>query len=150
MSETRLVVRHERGCPWAGKGHSDAARRVRDTYGLHRTAGLDNSLGRWFAAALADGETDGNLYSSKAEAIAHQHHNESYYTYIQVTMANMNLCSAEVMIDLARRLYDKGLRMSDPGVAKRDVITRMNFEDMTAYLRGKPTNVIFDEKGEYQ
>jgi len=140
---------HDRGCPRVGHGHTDAAKRVYDTYNLHKMAGLDNSLGRWFAAALADGSTDGNLYDSKASAIAHQHHNENYYTYIHVTMARMTVCTAEVMIDLARRLYDKGLRMTDPGVSKRDVITRMNFEDQTAYLRDRPTNIIFDEKGEY-
>lgn len=136
-----VIVKHDTGCPNVGSGHSDAAKRVYDTYHLHRTADLYGGLGKWFASALADGSSDGSLYDSKSDAIKHQHHNENYYTFIQISMENLTVCAAEVMLSLARRLYDAGLRMTDPEVAKRDVIKRASQEDQLAMVRGWPTNL---------
>jgi hypothetical protein len=140
-----VLVRHDKGCPNAGLAHSDAAKRVYDTYHLHRTADLYGSLGKWFASALADGTSDNVLYDSKSEAIRHQHHNENYYTYIQVTQANMTVCSAEVMLKIARTLYNKGWRMTDPGTARRDPIKRMSTEDMLDLMRGQAGNWKLEE-----
>jgi hypothetical protein len=128
-----VLVKHDRGCPMAGMGHSDAAMRVYDTYHLHRTADLYGAIGKWFASALNDGTSDGILYDSKSQAISHQHHNEIYYTYIQVTYANMTVCSAEVMLSVARRLYDAGMRITDPDNARREPIKRTSIEDQNAF-----------------
>lgn len=138
---TVLVV-HDRGCPLKGMGHSEAAKRVYDTYHLHRTADIHNAVGNWFAAALADGTSDGHLYPSKSSAILHQHHNEMYYTYIQITPANMSVCAAEAMLTVARKLYDKGFRITDPEDMRREPIKRVSVEDQNAFAyRGLATNL---------
>jgi hypothetical protein len=123
--------------------HSDAAKRVYDTYHLHRTADLHGGLGKWFACALNDGATDGVLYENKSDAIRHQHHNEQYYAFIQVTYANMTRCTAEVFLKVNRRLYDAGIRMADPAAkgGGKELIRRASTEDQLAYLRGKSQNV---------
>lgn len=137
-----VLVKHDAGCPAKGMGHDDAAQRIYDTYHLHRTADLFGAQGKWFAAALNDGTTDGQLYDNKAAAIAHQHHNENYYTFIQITPANMSVCSAAAMLAIARRLYDAGLRMTDPGVARREPIKRLSTEDQMAFVtRGIATGL---------
>jgi hypothetical protein len=117
----------------AGLGHSDAAKRIYDTYHLHRTADLYGAVGKWIACALNDGTSDGTLYPSKKSAILHQHHNEQYYTYIQITPANMTVCSAEVMLTIARKLYDKGFRITDPDDMRREPIKRTALEDQNAF-----------------
>jgi hypothetical protein len=140
-----VLVQHDKGCPNVGLGHSDAAKRVYDTYHLHRTADIYGAIGKWFAAALADGTTDNEIYDSKAEAIRFQGHNENFYTFIQITQANMTVCSAEVMLTIARRLYDKGWRITDPGTARRDPIKRMSTEDMIDLMRGHEVNWKLEE-----
>lgn len=117
-----------------GQGHTDAAQRVYDTYHLHRTADIHNAVGNWFAAALSDGRSDGQIYPSKKAAIRHQHHNEMYYTYIQITPANMSVCAAEAMLTVARRMYDAGFRMTDPDDQRREPIIRSSAEDQFAFV----------------
>ena len=137
-----VLVRHDRGCPMVGKGHTDAAQRVFDTYHLHRTADIHGSVGSWFAAALSDGTSDGHIYPSKKSAISHQHHQEMYYTYIQITPANMSVCAAEAMLTVARRMYDAGFRMTDPDDSRREPIIRSAAEDQFAFAyRGLSTGL---------
>lgn len=125
-----------------GKGHSDAAKRLYDDYHLHRSADLHGAIGQWFASALSDGSSDGYLYPSKRAAILHQHHNEMYYTYTQITPANMTVCSAEAMLTVARKLYDVGLKMTDPEDMRREPIKRSAIEDQNAFAyRGLSTNL---------
>ena len=142
------LVRHDQGCPKIGMGHSDEAMRVWEAYHLHRTADLHGSLGKWIACALQDGRHDNQLYDSKRDAVTHQHHNEQYYTFIQITRANMSVCAAEVMLDLARRMYSKGIRMTDPDHASggRDVIRRLTTEDQVAMSKGRITGLILPSK----
>lgn len=129
------------------RGHSDAAKRLSDTYNLHRIAadvtGVEN-IGKWFAAALADGTSDGVLYDDKRSCVQHQKHNESLYTFIRIVPHTMSVCEAEVMLSTARRLYDKGLRMADPGHRHggQDVIKRLTVEDQLAWARGAVQNLI--------
>lgn len=137
-----VLVRHDRGCPFVGMGHSEASKRVNDTYNLHRTADVHGAIGGWFAAALSDGTSDGQLYPSKKSAIRHQHHNEMYYTYIQITPANMTVCAAEAMLTVARKMYDAGFRMTDPDDMRREPIKRSTVEDQMAFAyRGLATNL---------
>lgn len=132
-------------CPRNGMpDHTDAAKKIYDTYHLHRTADYYNALGKWFACALNDGSTDGVLYDSKSDCIRHQHHNEMYYAFIQITPANMTPCSAEIFLGITRRMYDAGFRMADPDDRKgggHQLITRSSVEDQLAYLRGKSQNL---------
>jgi hypothetical protein len=134
---------HQVHCPFENRtpeGHSDAAKRVSDIYSLHRVADPYGNIGSWFAAALADGTSDMVLYDSKQSAISHQHHNENYYTFIQVVPAMMTPCETEVMLKIARMLYDKGNRQTD-GNSKRELIRRLGWEDQVALSKGVVTNV---------
>lgn len=137
---------HAAGC-CATKDHSDAAKKVSDTYNLHRIAG--DTLGiqanrKWFACALQDGESDGVLYDSKSDAIRHQHHNEQWYTFICIGPHSMTPCEAEVMLSVARRAYDKGMRLADPDdrTGGRELIKRTTIEDMRALAGGRATSLI--------
>ena len=139
-----VLVRHDKGCPNMGMGHTDAAKRIHDFYQLHRTADLYGTLGKWFAAALADGTNDGTLYDSKRDAVIHQHHNEQFDTYIQIVRADRTICSAEFTGNVARRLYDRGARWADPDDKHggKDVIKRLMIEDQMAQARGMSGNLI--------
>lgn len=135
-------MKHDSQCPRKDREHSDAAKRVYDNYHLHRTVDLHAALGKWIACALNDGASDGVLYESKSDAISHQHHNEEYYAFVQITYANMTLCTAETFLVINRRLYDAGIRIAD-NPKGREVIRRSSTEDQLAYLRGVSQNVTF-------
>lgn len=130
-----VLVKHDGGCPTKGLGHSDAAQRIYDAYHLHRTADIYGAIGKWIACALNDGRSDGVAYASRKEAILHQHHNEMYYTYLQITPANLTVCAAETMLSIARRMYDAGLRITDPVDARREPIKRVSAEDENAFAQ---------------
>jgi hypothetical protein len=95
-------------------GHSDGAKRVSDTYRLHRAADVHGAIGHWFAVRLADGTGDNVLYPSKAEAIAHQSGDYNWYAYIQVVPSDMSPCDAETFLRTQRKLYDAGIQWADP------------------------------------
>lgn len=135
------MTQHE---PWCkAPAHSDAAKRMSDTYNLHRLAGGLASVGKWFAAKLEDGRTDNVLYDSKLDCVRHQGHNERYYTFIKIAPNSMNQCEGEVMLTTARKLYDKGMRMADPDHKHggMDLITRLTVEDQLQQARGVVTNL---------
>ncbi len=127
--------------------HEDAAKRIADTYSLHRiaadTLGLTN-IGKFFAAALADGTTDGVLYDTKQDAVSHQKHNEQFYTFIKIGPWHMTACDAAVMLKVSRSAYDKGLRLADPQSRSggRELIKRATIEDMRSLASGKASNLI--------
>lgn len=125
---------HDIGCPSKAKEHSDAAKRISDTYNLHRVAKGHDAIGYWFACALQDGTSDNVLYDSKPDAISHQHNRENYYTFIQIVPTGMSICDAAIMLDVARRIYDKGGRMSD-GYSRHELIRRLSREDQFAQIR---------------
>lgn len=135
---------HQAWCQQKVMGHSDAAKRVADTYNLHRIGLEYDAIGKWFACALSDGRSDNVAYDSKRDAIIHQHHNEQYYTFIKIGPPTMDECEAEVMLKTARSLHDKGIRMTDPDETHggREVIKRLTVEDQLAQARGFNTNLI--------
>lgn len=128
---------HVPRCPTAAFGHSDAAKRVADEYNLHRVANPVDSIRKWIAFRLEDGGTDHILYDSKSECVRHQHHNESRMMFICVAPTTMNVCDAEIMLAMHRRMYENGVRLTDPDDVRggRDVIRRAAREDMKAQLR---------------
>lgn len=138
---------HQLKCPLENRtpfgDHSDAAKRISDIYSLHRIADPYGNIGSWFASSLANGESDMVLYDSKPNAIRHQHHNENYYTFIQIVPSMMTPCEAEVMLKVARMAYDKGWRVSD-GLSKKDFIRRLGWEDQIALSKGYATNLRFE------
>ena len=139
-------TQHQPRCPienWTALGdHSDAAKRIADIYSLHRLADPYGNIGFWIACALADGQSDMVLYETKRDAIRHQHHNENWYTFIQIVPSTMTPCEAEVMLKVARMAYDRGWRITD-GLSRRDLIKRLGWEDQIALSKGTVQNVEF-------
>lgn len=124
--------------------HSDAAKRIADTFALHRLADPIGNIGHWFACAIADGTTDNVLYDSKLDAIKHQRHNETYYAYVQIVPAQMGICEAELFLSGVRKTYKarKSLMDRDHPKGGLEPITRLSVEDQMAQVFGKPTNLI--------
>lgn len=135
------IVNHDVGCPIQLReplgNHSDAAKRVSDQYKLHRVAMGMAATGKWFAARLTDGTSDGVLYDNKRDAVRHQHHNEKYFAFICIAPSDMSVCDADIFIKTQRTLYDAGLRMSDPDDAAggRAPIVRQTREDQFSLMR---------------
>jgi hypothetical protein len=128
---------HDPGCEYgrdsAGPtGHSDAARRVSDTYMLHRIAdpGL-GSVGKVFAVALADGTSDGQLYDTMADCIRHQRHNAKWYAYLRVGREGMSICQAASILKMHRDADEAGIKFvdrDDPSYGY-ELIDRLTVED---------------------
>ena len=138
-------MNHNMRCPLINRtalgDHSDAAKRISDNYNMHRVADPYGNIGYWIACALIDGTSDNTLYQSRRDAIAHQHHNENFYTFIQIVPSTMTPCESEVMLKVARMAYDKGWRISD-GMSRHDLIKRLGWEDQTALSNGIATNIV--------
>ena len=134
-----MTVLHEAKCPLSGFDveHSDAAKRLSDCYRLHRLADPIGSIGKWFAAALADGDSDRTLYDTRAECVWYQKHNEEYYCYVQIIPGDMNPCNAESFLGTNRKLYDAGLKLTDRDhrAGGRTIIPRVAAEDQQALMR---------------
>jgi hypothetical protein len=145
MSGLSLAM-HDEHCPRINRTalglHSDAAKRMSDTFNLHRVADPYGNIGYWFASRLDDGSTDNVLYESKPAAIRGQHHNENYYTFTQIVPTNFTECAAEVMLKLARMAYDKGGRMTD-GLSRHELIRRLGWEDQVAQSNGIVQNLSY-------
>jgi hypothetical protein len=130
---------HENKCPLNGFDveHSDTAKRLSDTYRLHRLADPIGSIGHWFAAAMSDGRSDNVLYDTRRECVTHQHHDEVYYTFIQIIPSDMNHCQAESHLIGVRKLYDAGIKLTDRDhhAGGRTLIPRVAAEDQMAQMR---------------
>lgn len=124
--------------------HTDAAKRIYDAYSLHRLADPIGNLGQWFAVAIADGSTDGVLYDSRIDAITHQHHNETYYVYVQIVPSQMSICDAELFLTGVRKTYDarKAMIDRDRPSGGKVIIPRLTVEDQRAQIAGKWQNLI--------
>ena len=135
---------HEPWCQLKLFNHTDPAKRCCDHYNLHKVALGFGSIGKWIAVRLIDGDSDGVLYDDKLAAVTHQHHNEKWYTFVKLGPQSMNVCEAEVVLATARKLYDAGLRLTDPDHKHGgpDVIKRLTVEDAFAQMQGFNTNLI--------
>jgi hypothetical protein len=128
------AVRHNPGCHYGRREHGDAAKRIADTYMLHRTAGAGlglDSVGKVFAVALADGTTDGVLYDTIQDAIRHQKHNARWYAYLRVGRQGMGECEAASILQIHRDADEAGLKFTDrddPSYGM-EVIPRLTVED---------------------
>ena len=127
------MVQHSASC--AGGTHDDAAKRASDIYRLHRAAKGMDAVGRWFAAALADGQSDGVLYDSRHDAVLHQHHNEQYYAFICIGPYDMDVCSAAGFLEGMRLCYGSGLTDRDHPAGGRVVIPRNTREEHRSLMR---------------
>jgi len=101
---TPVLVIHDRGCRYAREadgGHSDAAKRLSDTYCLHVAAGARK--GGVIAVKLSDGTSDGTVYDSRYDAVRHQHHNERWYAFLRIGAGHMTVCEAASLLMFHRQ-----------------------------------------------
>lgn len=89
---------------------TDRGRRLAEHVRAARSIGGE---GRWIAARLSDGATDGTVYDSKADAVAHQVH-ETQCAYLVVPPAAMPEAEATAYLELHERMYASGYRLQDP------------------------------------
>jgi hypothetical protein len=136
------AIAHDPGCRWARDfDHSDAAKRITDTYNLHRIAGkglgLEN-VGKVFAARLADGTSDGVLYDNIRDAIRHQKSNARWYAYFRIGREAMTACNAASLLKMHREADAAGLNFvgrHDEPQSAMEIIPRLTVEDHQAQMR---------------
>ena len=126
-----VLVRHDHGCRYArpdAGGHTDAARRLSDTYNLHQAAGAP--AGWWFAVSLQDGSGGDELFPDRGTAVWYQHHNEHWCAFIKMGPAGMTVCQGESQLRWYRQAAN--LRLADRDDRRRGgrvVIPRLATED---------------------
>lgn len=97
-----ILFAHDAGCRFAREsdgGHSDAAKRLSDTYNLHKTFGEVRGV---IAFSLSDGSSDDTVYPDRETAVAHQHHNETRRGYTSLSAPYMSVCNAAALIRFER------------------------------------------------
>lgn len=76
-------------------------------------ASKNDWAGHWVAIRLSDGGSDSVAYETKAKAVRFQLH-EMQCAYIKVPPDGMEPRAARTFLDMNRKLYDAGFRLSDP------------------------------------
>ncbi len=94
----------------AGMRVTDDGRRLADAVQLAVSLG---GAGRWVAARLSDGGTDGNIYDTRRDAIRHQLHEEQC-CYVLIPLTGMPPAEATAYLEFHRRRSEAGMRMVDP------------------------------------
>lgn len=117
-------------------GHADSARRMADTINLHWTIQQWGAIGKWVAIRLSDGGSDGVLYDKKREAVRHQLH-EYQCAYVRIIRDQMSVCEAHTFLEVSRRAYDAGFRLSDPDsrTGGRDLLLSARIEERRKVLQ---------------
>lgn len=91
---------------------TERGRRLADHVRAARAIG---GQGRWIAARLSDGGTDGTVYDTKADAVRHQLH-ETQCAYLVVPPAEMPEAEATAWLEMHDKMYAAGYRLQDPDV----------------------------------
>ena len=101
---------------------TDAAKRMHERINVMLIARTWDELQRgWMAFKLADGDSDGILYDSRASAIAHQlHENTCAYFPMRMALGGVPLRDCQIFLNVHRHVYDHGGRLADP--AAPDII----------------------------
>lgn len=117
-------------------GHADSARRMADAINLHWSVNHWACIGRWVAFRLSDGGSDGVLYDSKRDAVRHQFH-EYQCAYVRIIRDQMSVCEAHTFLEVSRRAYDAGFRLTDPDAKTggRDLLLSARIEERKRVLR---------------
>jgi hypothetical protein len=117
--------------------HSDAAKRMADIVTQKWTdEGYEGTAGKWMAFSLADGNSNGDAYPRKIDAV--KHNDEFTHAFIVLHPGGMDPCEAEVMLRFHRSAYDAGFRLADPDLASknRSLIPRIGRENIAAQIQG--------------
>lgn len=122
---------------------SDEGKRMAAAHELARAVG---GVRRWIAVRLSDGGTDGAVYDTRADAVAHQlHERQCYYCHVQP--GTMTAREATAIIAAVRQIYATGkVDLSSPETPRvvmpvRDHVARAAYGDaihdyMRAMSRG--------------
>lgn len=94
----------------SGMPVTDEGRRLSDAVTLAVSLG---GAGRWVAARLSDGGTDGNIYDTRGDAVRHQLH-ENQCCYLVIPPTGMPPVEASAYIAFHRRRVEAGMDMVDP------------------------------------
>ena len=92
----------------------DHAKRAYDIMNMHLIAKGDSSWGCWVALRLSDGGSDGTLYETRSEAIAHQLH-ETQCCYLVIPPTGFTLSEVREFLNLSRSLRERGARIPSHG-----------------------------------
>lgn len=126
---------HEGMCRRLGE-HTDAAKACSDAVNLHLAAIGFDAMRKWVAIRLSDGKSDGTLYDTKRDAVRHQL-DEFLCAYVSIPPNGMNVCDAEEYLDVHRKMYDAGMRITDRDAPHggRQVIPRVTREQQLRQVR---------------
>ena len=150
-----VLVQHDAGCKWgrfdgevddqanilSGEikpGHSDAAKRFSDIYNLHKAAG---TVRGWFAVKYLDGSSNGDVYDSRAEAVADCFPWEDEYFYCTLQQPSMSVCAAESLLRWKREMarMERAHTDRDAPHGGLEVIPRLTEEDQEAQIKAVRT-----------
>lgn len=151
-----VLVSHDRGCRWArigaeaeidgqgrvtgvkhpGGGHSDAAKRLSDTYQLHKAAG---TVRGWIAVRYADGTGGQEVYDTRAEAVEDCWPWEDQYFYCRLDQSSMTVCAAESVLRYKRVMAEMEKPDRDMRGGGLEVIPRLAIEDQEAQIEAVRT-----------
>lgn len=98
----------------AGMPVTDDGKRLSDAVMVAIAAG---GRGRWIAARLSDGGTDGNVYDTRQDAIRHQLHEEQCCYVLIPPAGQMPPHEATGYLRFNRSRVAAGMRMVDPEAA---------------------------------
>ncbi len=151
-----VLTAHDPGCYWArpgaeaeidadgqvtgvrhrGGGHSDAAKRFADTYGLHKAAGTARG---WIAVSYADGSGGLDIYATRAAAVADCWPYEDRFFYCSLQAPGMTICAAESVLRFRRVMAGMERPDRDAPGGGPEVIPRLAAEDQEAQIRAVRT-----------
>jgi len=105
---------------------TDAGKRMSDRINLmtitHPWDALKNG---WMAFRLADGDSDGTLYDSRADAVSHQLHEKlCAYFFMRNALGGVNARDCQLYLNLHRHVYDNGGDMAEPAAPSLILSTR--------------------------
>jgi hypothetical protein len=99
--------------PETVQADADRAQRLSDAVTLALLGQGRGVVGKWVAARLSDGHTDGNIYDRKSDAVRHQLH-EQQCAYVCIPYDGMTPRQAATYLRFTEGLYAAGHRLADP------------------------------------
>lgn len=117
--------------PVAVQAATDRARRLSEAVTLALLGQGRGVVGKWLAARLSDGATDGSIYDRKSDAIRHQLH-ERQCAYVCIPPEGMTVRQADTYLRFTEGLYDSGYHLADPDTHMQ---TPRRREDIAPTLR---------------
>lgn len=116
---------------------TEAGKRMSDIYnGLIVAHPIGDLIGKWAAFSLADGNSDGEIYDTRNDAIKHQQY-EQQCCYIMLGIGGMDQRAASSYMEFYRAAYDAGGRVSDPDTPvqyQRQLVMPLAREDLRSQI----------------